>query len=142
MTDPHEVGRQDMEHKAASELGPTQPQDLGAVAVRTVSPMESDLLAVVVEDAGVGESDLACVTRHVTDDLLGPGQGRLRVDHPALAGRALQEMTPERRCDSKGVLVVGRLDLAEQLPPEDPTQHIVRDEEFRTARDPSRGIVG
>ena len=142
VADPHEVSRQDMEHEAAGELGPRQPQDLRAVAVRTVAPTEGDLSAVVVEDAGVGESDLARVTRHVADDLLGAGQGRLRVDHPALAGRALKEMTPERRCDSKGVVIVGRLDLVEQLPPEDPAQHTVGDKEFRTARDPSLGIVG
>jgi hypothetical protein len=125
-----------MEDEAAGKLGPRQPQDLRAVAVCTVSPTERDFLAVVVENTGVGESDLARVTRHVADDLLGAGKRRLRIDHPAVAGCALEKMAPERRRDSKGVLVVGCLELAEQFPPEDLAQLVVGEEEAWITGDP------
>jgi hypothetical protein len=125
-----------MEDEAAGKLGPRQPQDLRSVAVRTVAPTEGDLFAVVVEDAGVGVGDLSRVTRHVADDLLGAGQRRLRVDHPAVAGCALEKMTPERKRDSKGVLVVGCLELAEQFPPEDLAQLVVGEEEAWFTGDP------
>ncbi len=90
MADAHEVRRQDVEHEAASELGAGEGEDPWAVAVWAVAPAETDVVAVVVEDAGVGDGDLACVTRDVADHLLRARQGRLGVDHPGLAGGAFQ----------------------------------------------------
>jgi len=93
--DPNEAPRQHVEQKATSELGARQVQALRSVAMNAIAPEEADLLAVVFEDAGVGKGDLAGVAGDVAQNLLGPGEGSLGVDHPALAGGTFEQVSPE-----------------------------------------------
>ena len=118
--DAHEVRRQDVEDEAASELETGQGEHVGAVAVGAVPPAETDVGAVVVKDAGVGDGDLACVARDIAYDLLGAGQGRLGVDDPTLTSGALEKLFAEGPRQAEAIVGVRRFELVQELSAEDP----------------------
>lgn len=108
-----------MEDEAASEFETGQGEHVGAVAVGAVSPAETDVRAVVVKDARVGDGDLARVARDVANDLLGPGEGRLGVDHPTLTSGALEEVFSEGPGQAEAIVGLRRFELVRELSAKD-----------------------
>jgi hypothetical protein len=141
VADADEVWGQDVEHEAAGELVAGQGEDVEPVAMCPVAPAETDVLAVVAEDAGVGDGDFARVARDVANDLLGAVEGRLGVDHPSLARGAFEEVLPEGPCEGEGVVRVGGFELAQELSPEDGAQLVVGEEETWITGEPLLSVI-
>ena len=96
MADAVEPTRQDMEQEAADELVGGKRHD--ALAISTVATIvlvaEGNSGFVGGDKAAVRDGDPVSIARQVGEHRLGSGEGRLGIDHPALAANRLQ-MTQE-----------------------------------------------
>ena len=125
------------------ELRRAEGAVFGHVSVRPVLVVvaESDALAVVVDDAGVGDGDAVDVAGEVADDVLGAGERPFHVDVPHL-GRAAQE--GEILCEVAVDLsrAKGSLELGEEPPAKELPEAFDGEEELSRRRDPPRGVEG
>lgn len=84
MADAVEAARQDVQEKAADELGGVERHGLEPVAAfdPVVLPFEGDARVVEGDEPGIGDRDAMGVTREVGENGLGSGEGPLGVDDP------------------------------------------------------------
>lgn len=96
VTDAMEAAREDVEQEAADELVGRERH--GALALDTIAAIvlvaEGDSGLVAGDQAAVRDGNPVRVARQVGEHRLGSGEGRLGIDHPALAASRLQ-MTQE-----------------------------------------------
>ena len=110
---PVEAGLEHVEEHAPDELGRRQRHGLLAGRAGPAVVLVAEAHAAVVEAAQalVADGDAVGVTAEVVEDLLGTGEGSLRVDHPfGLAGRA--EVLGEAPGVVEGVQPAGEAQLA------------------------------
>ena len=106
-------GREHVEEHAPDELGRCQRHGLLAGRAGPAIVLVAEAHAAVVEAAQalVADGDPVGVTAEVVEDLLGTGEGSLRVDHPfGLAGRS--EVLGEAPGVVEGVQPTGETQLA------------------------------
>lgn len=84
MADAVEAARQDVEEKAADELGGVERHGLEPVAAfdPVVFPFEGDALVVERDEPGVRDRDAVGVAGEIGEDGLRSGEGPLGVDDP------------------------------------------------------------
>jgi hypothetical protein len=85
-SDAYEARRQDVVEEAPGEGTGVDADAKRAPVVLRVATAEGDVVAVVVEQATVGDGDPAGVACEVLDDLLGSGEWAPDVDVPVLSG--------------------------------------------------------
>ena len=92
MADAVEAARQDVEEKAADELGGVEHHGLEPVAAfdPVVFPFEGDALVVERDEPGVGDGDAVGVAREIGENGLGSGEGPLGVDDPLGPARSVR----------------------------------------------------
>jgi hypothetical protein len=84
VADAVEAARQDMQEKAADELGGVEDHGLEPVAAfgAVVLPLEGDASLVERDEPGVRNGDAMGVAGEIGEDGLWPGEGSLGVDDP------------------------------------------------------------
>ena len=82
MADALEPVGQDVEQKAADELGRRERHELVPRSVGVVLPGEGDAFVADRDQAVIGNGDAVRIAAQVTQNLLGAGKGLLAVDHP------------------------------------------------------------
>ena len=84
MADAVEAARQDVQEKAADELGGVERHGLEPVAAfdPVVFPFEGDALVVERDEPGVGDGDAVGVAREIGEHRFRSGEGPLGVDDP------------------------------------------------------------
>jgi len=82
MADALEAVGQDVEEKATDELLGLERHVLDARAVPIVLPGERDVVVGDLDKAMIGDGDAVRIAAQIPENLLGPGKGRLAVDHP------------------------------------------------------------
>ena len=87
MAQPGEAARQDMQQEPPDELIGMWAHDLAPIAIGVVAPSETDVLAVDVDEAVVGDGDLVGVPPEVSQDMGGACERRLGVDHPVVGAQ-------------------------------------------------------
>src|SRR4249920_662206 len=71
-----------MQQETADELRGRQRHELPLVVMTIVAPAESHLPVVELDESAVGYGDAVRVAAEVAEDLRGPGERPLGVDHP------------------------------------------------------------
>ena len=84
---PGEAARQDMRQEPPDELVGIKTHGLVPIAVGVVAPLETDVLAVKVDEAVVGDGDLVGVAPEIGQDMRGARERRLGVDHPVVGSQ-------------------------------------------------------
>jgi len=107
-----EAARQDVQEKAADELGGVECHGLEPIAAfdAVVLPFEGHPRLVEREEPGVGDRDAVGVARQVGEDGLRSGEGSLGEDHPVGAAQ-------RRERGLEGALVGERGQVAEEGEP-------------------------
>ena len=82
VADAVEARRQDVEQEPAHELAGVEGHDLLATLAAVVLPAEADLVVGHGDEPAVGDGDAMGVAPEIGEDLLGPAEGALGVDHP------------------------------------------------------------
>jgi hypothetical protein len=91
MPDTDEASRKDMEQEATQELMRRYRHDLLLVAVRIVSPAESNVPIVAGDETMVRDGDAVGVSSQVAEDVFWAAEGWLGVDHPVSGEQSAQE---------------------------------------------------
>ena len=144
--DAHEAFWQYMQEKATEEVYGIEGHDALLAAVRIIAPAEADALPVEGGDAVVGDGHAVGVTAEVTQDMLGPAEGRLDMGVPVLVFQLLDQVLEYGRITERGgwtsqlerSLAVEAAEPCEELVTEDSAQDWNRHQEHRMAgRDPA-----
>src|SRR3974390_3800854 len=107
MADGPEAIGQDVEEKAADELGPCKRHMLDARVVPIVLPLKRHLIIGDLDKTMIGDGDAMRIAAQVPQNLLGSGKGALAVDHPV--------ETPERgKVSQKRALLPQRREIGEE----------------------------
>ena len=109
MADTVEAAGQDVQEKAADELGGVERHGLEPAAAfdPVVLPFEGDAGVVEGDEPGIGDRDAMGVTREVGENGLGPGEGSLGVDDPLGPARSREDGV-------EGALVGEQSEIAEE----------------------------
>ena len=145
-----ETIRQDMEEKAANELGDRDSHHLSLVTTTfpVVLPAEADVGLIEIEQATVGDRDAMGVAREIGQDLLGTGEWLLGIDEPFGCAQR-RESGGKRPCLVETDEIVKELQFAgieccrqtfEEQPPEQRREH-VRKKEPGLAGNPTLAIA-
>ena len=145
MADAMEAVRQAVDEEAPDELVRIERHQPGCVAVTVIAPAEGYAGLVRADQATVGDGDPVGVAAKVGEDMFGRTERRLRIDDPALASQQ-----PDRGCEGTGVSQpverageaqpsgrMGHLKPIEEQPPEQARENMDRQEEGRSAAEPS-----
>ena len=81
---PGEAVREYMQKEAADELVGIEPHHLDCVAVGVIAPAEANVFAIEVDEAMVPDGDLVGVAPEIGQNLPGPGERGLAVNHPVV----------------------------------------------------------
>ncbi len=108
IADPMKALGQDMQQKTADEFAGRDGHDLLPIAVPIILPAETHRAILDIDEPVVGDGDTMRVAADVIEDLLGPCEGRLGVDHPVGLSKGRQ-IAPE------GVALVEVLQGGEEL---------------------------
>ena len=148
VADAVEAGRQDVEQEPAHELAGVEGHDLVATLVAVVLPAEADRVVGHGDEPAVGDGDAVSVAPEIGEDLLGPAEGAFGVDHPvdlpqpgAMGGEGVglgqrRELAEEAQLACRE----GLGEALEEQAPEQPTEHLDRQEEARRTGDPARPV--
>ena len=82
MADALEAVGQNVEQKAADELGRCKRHELDERTVAVVLPTEGNVIIGDLDEAMIGDGDAVCIAAQIAQNLFGPGQGLLAVDDP------------------------------------------------------------
>ena len=93
-----EAGREYVEQEAADELRGLKSHRAAAVVVPGVAPAKAHLSVLEADEPSVGNGDPMSVAGQVLQNVLGPAEGRLRVDHPLLSLQASEQRVKGTRC--------------------------------------------
>ena len=148
--DAHEASGKDMEEKAPKKLVYIEPQGPRWAGPGVILVPEGDDPLLKGDETTVRNGDPVRVAREVFQDLVRTSEGRLGVDHPLL--RTGLEQHPaeglwfrqrsEIPAQEEASLIVGPLELIQQLSPEEPTQDPDGEEETCAAVDPPGAVQG
>jgi hypothetical protein len=138
-----------MEHQTPQELHGLEREGTQAVATLVILVAKSHLAVLQRDEPGVGDGHTVSIAGQVLEDVLGPLEGLLRVDHPFFAAQVGEELVPGRglsevpTAPQQGELAlrVGLLQTREVEAPEAPREDADGQEEVRPTRDPL-GPVG
>ena len=89
--DTDKAARQDVLRKAAQKLAGRKSHDALAVAMRVVSPEESDLFAIEGQQAMIADGNAMGVTSEVAKCLGRPAEGRFGIDDPVFLKQGIDE---------------------------------------------------
>ena len=150
VADAHEAGGQHVEQEAAQELLDRQGHQALLVAVRGVSPAEGDLVALEGDQAVIGDRHAVGVAAEITENVIGPPEGRLAVDHPVLTEEGTEERSESLRfrqklkipVEAELAIVEGLAESGDKLATEDSTQHFDGKKEAIAGVDPALVIGG
>ena len=78
----HEAARHDVQQKASQEFVDLERHDLHAVVVGIVLPAEPDAAVAMIDEPIIRQRDAVGVSTEVVEDLLGAGEGPLRIHDP------------------------------------------------------------
>jgi hypothetical protein len=84
VTDLDEPGWQHVQQEAAEELHGIEAHDLDTVVVSGVAPAEAHLTIGETQQSTVSNGDTMSVTGQILENMGGPAEGRLGVNHPSL----------------------------------------------------------
>ena len=82
MPDADKAARQDVLRKAAQKLAGRNSHDALLVAMRVVSPEESDLFAIEGQQAMIADGDAMRITAEIAKHLGRSAKGRFGIDNP------------------------------------------------------------
>ena len=147
VADAVEAGRQDMKQEPAHELAGVERHDLLA-PVPVVLPAEADLAVGHAEEPAVGDGDAVGVAPEIGEDLLGPAERALGVDHPvdpaqqgAVGGEGVGlGQRREVSGEAQPACGEGAGEALEEQSPEQPAEDLHRQEEAGRAADPPRPV--
>ena len=150
VADAMEAAGQDVQEKAADELGGVERHGLEPVAAfdPVVFPFEGDALVVERDEPGVGDGDAVGVAREIGKHGFRPGEGSLGVDDP-LGAAQRRERGVEGSLVGEGLEAAeedeatGRMqgcEPFEEEPAEETRQHPHGQEEAGLAGDPARTV--
>ena len=150
VADAHAAGGQHVEQEAAQELLDRQGHQPLLVAVRGVSPAESDLVALEGYQAVIGDRHAVGVAAEITESVLGTPEGRLAIDHPVLPEQWAEERSESLRfrqkleipVEGELAIVEGLAESGDKLAAEDSTQHFDGEKEAIAGVDPALVIGG
>jgi len=137
-----------VEQEAAQELVDRQSQEPLLVGVRGVSPTEGDVALLKGDESAVGDGDAVGVAAEIAQRVLRSAEGWLGIDNPVVAEqgsepcgegswfRQWREVTVELEL----VLVEGGFQSGDELAAKDPAEHLDRQKERMTRRDPAHVI--
>lgn len=149
VTNAMEAIRYGVQQETADELVGIERHPLLAAACSVILPSECDAIVVHADEAGIGDGDAMGVAAEIGQHLFGSGKWRLGIDHPVDMTRRFKGSIEGDRTDQTGDVteelklppVVGRAQLFEKQPPEQPRQNPHGQKEVRPKGDPS-GLVG
>src|ERR1700680_762557 len=139
-----------MLQEAAQKLLVSQRHYPAPVVMGVVLPTECHVCVVQVDDPVVGDRHSMGVASQILQHMFQPAKRRLGVDHPILATQRAQETSErlvvrQRKARSlKGQLVPakGALQTGDELTPEYAAEHLDRQEEMGSRRNPPGVIWG
>ena len=139
-----------MEQEAADELDRIEGHDLAAVVVFGVAPAEAYLAVNEIEEPAVRDGDAVSVAGQILQHMLGSAEGWLGIDDPLFAAQQAQqrvELTWLRQvgCRAKATELSFFISLQEEgqhLAPEEAAEYAYRQEEARSAGNPTGMIEG
>ena len=148
--DAHEASGKDMEEKAPKKLVYIEPQGPRWAGPGVVLVPKGDDPLLQGDETTVRDGDPVRVARAVFQDLVRTSEGRLGVDHPLLRTGLEQHLAEGLRfrqrseipAQGEAPLIVGSLELIQQLSPEEPTQDPDGEEETCAAVDPPGAVQG
>jgi hypothetical protein len=148
VADAHEAPREDVKEEATCELVEREGEGAGSTAA-VVLVAEGDGVVVHMQEPMVGDRDPVRVAGEVGEHGARPVEGRLGVDDP-LGGASAPEVAAERRGASQGgevaeeqeaSVVVGLVELGEELASEEAAEHAHGEEEPRWATTPGGSVL-
>ena len=144
VADTHESRWKDVEKESAAELHGVETHGSHDVSLCVVFPMKTNLSVLQGQDPLIGDSDSMGVAGQVFEDLLGASEWFFGVDNPLFAPQSSYPTVPtlffgeilEIAKEGDFSAVIGLLEVAEELTPENTTQNSNGEEEVLSARDP------
>lgn len=82
MANAHESTRHHMEEKPSEEFGGRERHDLHTVVVGVVPPAKPDEAVAVIDEPIIRQRDAVGVSTEIVEDVLGAGEGPLRIHNP------------------------------------------------------------
>jgi hypothetical protein len=128
-SDAYEARGQDVVEEAPGEGTGVDADAKRAAVVLRVATAEGDVVAVVVEQAAVGDGDPAGVACEVLDDLLGSGEWAADVDVPVVPCGVSEELVSGSVHDGSAAVPEQCLELAQELALEEWAQDPEREQE-------------
>jgi hypothetical protein len=119
---------QDVLEEQPAEVWSFELGGLDAVVVPAIAIVEANGLTVVVDEAVVGDCDLAHVASEVADHLLGAAEGASDVDVPSATRRITEALVPGGVWDVGMAFTQERLELGEEFGFEDGLEDVEADE--------------
>ena len=132
----HEPVGEDVEEEPPDELGSLKGHDLLLIAVGVVLPTERDLAILHADDAVVRDRDPVGVPPEIAEDVLGPVEGRLGVNHPLLGIEAFQQTREVLPHGLKLASLMSLFEKREELPSEQPGHDLHGEEKPSLRGDP------
>jgi hypothetical protein len=93
----HEAARHDVQEKASEEFVGLERHDRHAVVVGMVLPVKPDTAVAVINEPIVRQRDAVGVPPEIVEDLLGAGEGPLRIHDPVDRPQATQKAVARKR---------------------------------------------
>src|SRR5665213_873892 len=150
VADAHEAARQQVEQEAAQELVERKSQQALLVGVGGVSPAEGDVALFEGDQSAVGDSDAVGITAEIAQRVFRAAEGWLGIDDPVVAEQGSEPCGKgsrfgkrrEMAVELKLVLVEGGLQSGDELAAKDAAEHLDRQEETVSRRDPACVVGG
>ncbi len=150
MPDLDEPVRQYMKQEAPDKLIRVHGHDLGFIIVRIVPPPERDLAVFDLDDPVIADRDPVGVSTEIFKNTLGSVKRQLRVNDPLLPVQIGDEGVPRlgigeiAHCAgiNELILIAKRIQICDELPPEEPRHNFDWKEEAVPARSPFAAVSG
>ena len=150
VTDLDEARRQDVKQEAADELDRIEGHDLDAVVVFGIAPAKAHLAVHEIEKPAVGDGDAVGIAGQVLENMLGSAEGWFGIDNPFLGTQPTQQGVELTRVGEVGrgaeaaefSFLISLLEEGQHLAPEEAAEYAHRQEETRSACDPTGMIEG